>query len=71
MSPDGLRSGGAGGEVGVWAVVGYRHPLDTTRHHGMEGARSLDVRAAAVWPTRTGPPGDARCNGGVPVFGLL
>jgi len=70
MSPDGLRSGGAGGEVGVWAVVGYRHPLDTTRHHGMEGARSLDVELPqygdAHWATRR-----RKMQRRGPVFGLL
>ena len=28
MSPDGLRGGGAGGDVGGRAVVEDRHPLD-------------------------------------------
>ena len=43
MSPDGLRGGGARGEVGVWAVGKDRHPLDPAQHHGVEGIR----RAAA------------------------
>ena len=43
MSPDGLRGGGAGGEVGVWSVTEDRHPLDPPHHHGMEGVRSPEA----------------------------
>ena len=38
MSPDGLRSGGAGGDVGGRAAVEDRHPFDPPHHHGVEGA---------------------------------
>ena len=46
MSPDGLRGGGAGDEVGVWSVVEDRHPLDPPHHHGMEGVRSPEAELA-------------------------
>jgi len=43
MSPDGPQGGGAGGEVGVWSVVGDRHPLDPPHYHGVEGVRSPEA----------------------------
>jgi hypothetical protein len=56
MSPDGLRGGGAGGEVGGRAVVEDRHPLDPPPHHGVEGVRSgaaeLALRGEAQSNTR-------------------
>jgi hypothetical protein len=39
MSPDGLRGVGAGGDVGGWAVVEDRHPLDPTAPSRGRGCR--------------------------------
>jgi hypothetical protein len=61
MSPDGLRGGGAGGEVSGRGVMEDRHPLDPRPpHHGVERVRS-DAAELALRGEAHSAPGDERC----------